>query len=175
MRLSEPLANSTVTHRRSVAIVSLFALIAILGSVLVAKAVTGPLGGDAAPTPKGCSASNIDYYYDPSSGQYDWEKAAELDWIPVSARDSAAIIGCAPANLIDPTSDDAAALLDYGEGDYDVPVPVFAFDGQLVAYIVVYKGAVDVEDALRAGDIPERLVEDPPKSSDFGQFFSDER
>jgi hypothetical protein len=111
-----------------------FALVAAGGMLLALRPTTG---GNA---PEGCAAENIDYYYDADTGLIDGEKMAELTWLPVSARDSATIIGCVPNSLADPTLDHGLALQAYGRGDPNVPLPIFDFDGELIAYFVVNKG-----------------------------------
>lgn len=138
--------------------------------IATAVMVTQPSVAGEAP-PVGCSASNVDYYFDTESDTMDIDKMNQLEWIPVSASDSAEIVGCVPQALADPTDDDARTLMEFGKGDPDVPLPIFAPDGTLYGYFVVYEGSVELSDALARGLIPERLVEDPPLPSDFDPDF----
>ena len=147
-----------------------------LAAVVVATAglvVVGSLISEADPeAPVGCSASNVDYYYDAETGAINIDKMNRLEWVPVSAHDSAEIVGCVPQALADPTNDDNRALMEFGEGDPDVPLPIFRPDGSLFGYFVVYKGSVPLDEAIVNGDVPERLVADPPKASDFDPDFT---
>lgn len=147
-----------------------------LAAVVIVTAglvVVGSLISEADPEPPvGCSASNVDYYYDAETGAIDVDKMNRLEWVPVSAHDSAEIVGCVPQALADPTSDDNRALMEFGEGDPDVPLPIFKPDGSLFGYFVVYKGSVPLDEAIANGDVPERLVADPPKASDFDPDFT---
>lgn len=127
--------------------------------------------GDPAP-PVGCSASNVAYYYDAETGEINDERMNRLEWIPVSAADSAQIVGCVPQLLADPTNDNSRVLLEFGDGDPNVPLPIFKPDGSLFGYFVVYKGSVPLDEAIANGDVPERLIADPPKVSDFDADFT---
>lgn len=148
-------------------------LIFSVGVFVIAASIAIGVGVSSAgeEAPRGCAASNVDYYYDADTGQIDAMKLSELTWMPVSARDSEAVIGCVPYRLWDPTTDDNRALLAYGQGDYDVPLPIFNFQGELVGYFVVNKGSVSLTDAIAGGDVPGRLVEDPPEVTDFDPDF----
>ena len=147
-------------------------LLAALLVVTVGIVISGSMSHAEETAPKGCSASNVDYYYDAATGEMDLRRMAELTWLPVSARDSGTIIGCVPGRLADPSYDDNQALLAYGQGDPDVPLPIFNFQGELVGHSVVYKGSVSLADAIASGDVPDHLVADPPKVTDFDPEFT---
>jgi hypothetical protein len=142
--------------------------VVVAGLVAIGSLISG---ANPAP-PVGCSASNVDYYLDAETGAIDVDKMSRLEWVPVSAADSAEIVGCVPQALADPTNDDNRALMEFGEGDPNVPLPIFRPDGSLFGYFVVYKGSVPLDDAIANGDVPERLVADPPKVTDFEPDFT---
>lgn len=156
-------------RRKRVAVRRKWFLLVALPAVILVLIVWGIL--PAAP-PAGCSASNVDYYTDSETGSMDITRMNRLDWIPVSAADSAEIVGCVPQALADPTNDNGRALLEFGEGDPNVPLPIFTPDGSLFGYFVVYKGSVPLGDAIANGDVPDGLVRDPPKVTDFDPDFA---
>lgn len=144
--------------------------VVLSGFIGVVGVLTEPSFAGETP-PVGCSASNVDYYFDAESGNMDIEKMNQLEWIPVSASDSAEVVGCVPQALADPTNDDARALMDFGEGNPDVPLPIFRPDGTLFGYFVVYEGAVELSEALNRELVPQRFVANPPEPSDFDPGF----
>jgi len=143
----------------------------VLASVVAVGAVTAPRSVAGGPAPEGCSRENIAFYYDEQTGEIDFEKMTELEWIPVWASDSDTIAGCIPQALVDPTRDDGRALLAYGRGDPNVPLPIFTPDGELYGYSVAGEGSVPVETAVGRGSVPRHLVENPPSASSFDEAF----
>ncbi len=123
------------------------------------------------PAPKGCSEDIIDHYYDKETGMIDFRLMNELLWVPVSAADEGIMVGCTPRSLSDPTNDRGVALDEFGQGDPNVPLPIFTPAGDLYGYFVVYEGAVPLSDAIDRGLVPQRLVDDPPVVTDFDPDF----
>jgi hypothetical protein len=141
---------------------------ALAGVALIAVNV---LSEEPSP-PKGCAPDNVGYYFDERSGELDVERMQSVDWIPASAWDSAAIIGCIPGRLYDPTADGGIALAEYNREDgVEYPLPIFGTDGALVAYFVPYRGSVPVDVATNESLVPKLLLQDPPEPTDFDPAF----
>lgn len=149
--------------------VVLASVVTVAGIVAIALAAQRSVAAGAAP--EGCSRENIDYYFDEQTGQINFGKMSEVKWIPVWASDSETIVGCIPQALADPTRDEGLALLAYGRGDPNIPLPIFTPEGKLYGYSVANEGSVPLETAIGRGLVPRHVVENPPSVRDFDEGF----
>jgi hypothetical protein len=93
-------------------------------------------------------------------------------WIPAIGSPGV-LVGCIPRELLFPEIDNGVALNDYGVLAYGSasspatrpPLPVFANDGSLTAWVVgrVWPRA----EAEANGLVPQTLIENPPNAAYF--------
>lgn len=138
------------------------AVVGVSAAIVVASLAVAQSSDARDAAPKGCAASNVEFYYDDASRQMD-SSMEEVAWIPTWAADEGVIVGCVPNSLL--LGGDA--LEEYGVNN---PIPIFTPTGELYGYSVAGQGSVPLDKAVAAGDVPAWLIANPPVPSDFAEF-----